>query len=238
MNSSATPDRAITACLGLAALFSLAGLVIKLTGRCSSCQAGGWTLALGGTCFYLVLAAASRIPRLRGFLVFPLTAALAVHATLLISMVRAGSVCVPCWGASLAALAAMAVDLRLRPKGIVVLLLIGPLAYGGATAGLSRDSWMRSHEGAEAGRLRMFVYQDPACPACMEFKARVLPALQEKFSDALHIEFRSASRMPATVDRLPTIVLAGAGRVGLVRFPLDVGSCVQDVAGILGRSER
>jgi hypothetical protein len=72
----------------------------------------------------------------------------------------------------------------------------------------------------------------------MEFKARVLPALQEKFSDALHIEFRSASRMPATVDRLPTIVLAGAGRVGLVRFPLDVGSCVQDVAGILGRSER
>jgi hypothetical protein len=134
----------------------------------------------------------------------------------------------------MACLAALAVDLRLRPKGIVVLLLIGPIAYGGAWAGLSRDSWILSHEGAPAGRLRLFVYQDPGCPACVQFKERVLPALQQKFSDALHVEFRSASRLPATIDRLPTIVLAGGGRVGLVRHPLDPGSCFEDVAGVLG----
>lgn len=236
MTSSATLDRGRTACLGLAALFSLAGLVVKLTGSCASCQAGGWSLALGGTAFYLLMAGASRQPRLRGLLVVPLTAAMAVHATLLVSMHRAGGPCFLCWGAALAGLAAMAVDLRVRPKGILVVLLLGPLAYGGAAAALSRESWLWSHEGAPPGQLRMFVYEDPGCPACQQFKERVLPSLRQKLADALHLEFRSSSRMPATIDRIPTIVLAGAGRVGIVRYPLDLGSFLEDVEGILGRS--
>jgi hypothetical protein len=220
----------------------LGTLVSKVIGTCTACARVDLLFPSLGVVLYGALALVSCRSQAGAFLVYPLTAALAVHAVLVLEMFQVGVWCVLCLATALGGLLATLLTLAIHPKGLIGLLLLAPVSLGLAYALLAPSAWLFAHERPLRGTVRLYVYERAGCPSCGYFKETILPGLRSRSPVAIDVTFVDWNRLPPRMDGLPVIVIAGAGSTEVARAPLDeeeLRKQVQSMDGVpLGPGER
>jgi len=218
--------------LYLVSVALLASVWAVLTGKgCGSCEGaqalvGGKTLAITGAAYYalLLVTALAFGPCLPVFAGVQIAAG--IHGSLLALLVHRGIFCAPCITASVAAVAALGVSIRLEPQNIVrttyflpgaAFMLQAWLLYAGELSlppGISRMPESVLAEANETppsseARGRLVAFTRPDCGYCVDLEKYILPKLEREFGNRLAIELRSAKDLPNLPT--PTIVLSGPG---------------------------
>jgi len=86
---------------------------------------------------------------------------------------------------------------------------------------LGTDTWLQAHERAHKNEVRLYVYELPGCPACRDFREKLLVPLQQQFSGRLIVIHADAARLPLAMARVPTVVMATRDNVAIVSNPFE-----------------
>lgn len=171
---------------------------------CASCGRGeGWAWA--GAAFYAGLTALVLAPRAASPAGLGAQWALAVHASLVASMLRSGATCLPCLAGAALAVALWLFWRPLDPRPAL------RCAIEFATLLLLAAAVVRPAQGEPlppAEGLDLVIFEDPECPHCRELAAR-LPELRARHPD-LAVRRVPASEFPF-VQAVPTILVRGPG---------------------------
>lgn len=197
-------------------------------GGCEGAQAlvGGKTLAIVGAGYYALLLAAAlgwgpSLPVIAGIQI-----AAGVHGSLLALLLHRGILCPPCIAASVAAVGALVVSLRLEPGNLARttyflpgaafvlqawLLFAGELSLAPRAPSLP-ESVLRDLAASvptSEPQAKLVAFTRPDCGYCVDLERYVLPKLEEEFGKRLEIELRSAKDLPSLPT--PTLLLSGPG---------------------------
>jgi len=214
-----------------ASLWSLAGLE-----GCFGCGekgklVGRLPLPIVGACFYGALLVLLLAGRLRMLASVAVLGAAGVHAVLLTLLVKERIVCLPCYVAGGAALAAAAALVALEPRLRRTALFVVPAVVALTLLGLKGARWeasgyrlrvARSHaiDAVEAlgappsGKVHLFHWKRPGCSACALYEEKVLPWIEQRRGGALLVSSKTTLE-----EGVPTPVVVVFGR-RCVFFPM------------------
>lgn len=229
-----TVSRLLTISLLLAATISFVALTLNMVPSCTACIRQDPLLPALGTVFYGALAALSTRKFARPWLSYPITIATVIHGALVHVMYRSGVSCWLCFGIAIVCLLSLCLCLVLFPKGILAVVLLGPIAAGAAFgSSFQRDSWLLTHSRPSRGAVRLFLYERAGCPACAQFKETVLPKIAETFGASIEILFVGAERLPRGFDTIPQIVIATSHKIEIVEAPVTAEALIKKIRKLL-----